>query len=538
VTEGTSGATINLPTPPAIGATTTSAVNVVIGGNTLSVKPTESGSVVKTTSVKVDGKDTTVLNVTAGTAQVTASAANQPLVSVGTGTNAVVISSGSASATVITSVDKTTGVTSLTLPKSTTGVDADASVKMTIGGQDVNVKPQGGADVVVTLKTVSVGGIDVQVVSVTGGSAMVTSSHPGQPLLAIGSGSSAIVVTGGGVGSEATSNVDGATGVTILSVTNGTITLPSNAFAEVGNGFAAIKDGKLYAGEIAVFNSAGKITGVRLGSQSGSAANVGDPIKVASAAGLTSKATVPNLMGKVARVSDSQDFIEVIAASLGATSKGQNSNGVLSLTFPGGGSANAMPIGDITVDTSRADGVTATGNGKVEVAKSGVIASFVPAVADAAQLTGQAIALDKNARVTVNEYGVLQASLNGITYALQPGWVVSKAGGGAAGFTTDAQGNVVYQDSTGNQQTLYPAFADLAQLVAAFKGSDANLSATGNDDGTITAKLLGKTYTLTPDYALIPVPAEHAKDAWWLGSDGKVYVKSSDGKTAQGFTVK
>jgi len=190
------------------------------------------------------------------------------------------------------------------------------------------------------------------------------------------------------------------------------------------------------------------------------------------------------------------------------------------------------------VDTSRADGVTATGNGKVEVAKSGVIASFVPAVADPAQLTGQAIALDKNASVTVNEYGVLQASLNGITYALQPGWLVSKAGGEAAGFTTDAQGNVVYQDSTGNQQTLYPAFADLAQLVAAFKGSDANLSATGNDDGTVTAKLLGKTYTLTPDYVLIPVPAEHAKDAWWLGADGKVYVKNGDGKTAQGFGVK
>jgi len=103
----------------------------------------------------------------------------------------------------------------------------------------------------------------------------------------------------------------------------------------------------------------------------------------------------------------------------------------------------------------------------------------------------------------VNDYGVLQATVNGITYALQPGWVVNKASGGAAGFTADAQGDVVYQDSSGNQQTLYPSFADLAQLVAAFKSQDANLSATGNDDGTVTAKFLGKTYTLTPDYALI-----------------------------------
>ncbi|MBZ0091506.1 MAG: hypothetical protein K8F27_04705, partial [Sulfuricellaceae bacterium] len=532
--------TINLPTPPATGAATSSAVNVVVGGNTLSVKPTESGSVVKTATVKVNGADTTVLNVTAGTAQVTASAANQPLVSVGSGANAVVISSGSASATVIASVDKTSGATSLTLPKATTGNDADASVKMTIGGQDVNVKPQGG-DVVVTLKTVTVGGQDVQVVSVTGGSAMLTSSQPNQPLLAIGSGSNAIVVTGGSPGSEAISQVDSATGNTILSITSGTITLPSNAFAEAGtNGFSAIKDGKLYAGEIAVFNSAGKIAGVRLGSQSGTAANVGDPVKAASAAGLTSKVTVPNLKGKVARVSDTQDFGGVIAASLGAgyTAKGQNSSGVLSLTFPGGGSANAMPIGDITVDTNRADGVTVTGNGKVEVVKSGVIASFVPAVADPAQLTGQVIALDKNASVTVNEYGVLQVTVNGITYALQPGWVVSKANGGATGFTTDGQGHVVYRDGTGNQQTLYPAFADLAQLVATFKSNDANLGATSNDDGSVTAKYLGKAYTLTPDYALTPVPSEHAKDAWWLGADGKVYVKNADGKAAQGFTVK
>lgn len=49
----------------------------------------------------------------------------------------------------------------------------------------------------------------------------------------------------------------------------------------------------------------------------------------------------------------------------------------------------------------------------------------------------------------------------------------------------------------------------------------------------------GVTYTLTPDYVLMPVQAERAKDAWWLGADGKkVYVKTGDGKSAQGFNVK
>lgn len=170
--------------------------------------------------------------------------------------------------------------------------------------------------------------------------------------------------------------------------------------------------------------------------------------------------------------------------------------------------------------------------------KSGVIARFAPTVADPALLAGQVVALDKGAFVTVNDYGVLQATVNGVTYALQPGCGVSKASAGAAGFTVDAEGRVVYQDSTGNQQTLYPAFADFAQLVTAFQSLDANTGATGHDDGTVTAKLLGVTYALTPDYALIPVPVEHAKkDAWWL--DGKkVFVKTGDGKSAQGFSVK
>jgi hypothetical protein len=122
-------------------------------------------------------------------------------------------------------------------------------------------------------------------------------------------------------------------------------------------------------------------------------------------------------------------------------------------------------------------------------------------------------------------------------YALQPGWAVSKADGDTAGFTTDEQGSVVYRDGSGNRQTLYPAFADWAQLIAAFKNSDAGLSASGNDDGTVTTKFQGQTYMLTPDYALVAVPAAYAGDAWWLDG-GKVFVKSGDGKTAQGFTVR
>jgi hypothetical protein len=533
VTTGSSGATINLPST---GGSTSNAVTVVIGGINLSVKPTESGSVLKTTTVKVNGNDTTVLNVSTGSAQVSASSANQPLVSLGTGSNAVLVSSGSASATVITSVDKTTGVTSLTLPKPVSGNATDASLTLTIGGQDVNVKPQGGGDAVVSLTTVTLNGQSVQVLTVTGGSAVVTASQANQPLLAVGSGSSAIVLTANSVGSEASSKVDNVTGTTTLSITSCSITLPNNAFAD-GNGFAAIKDGKLYAGEVAVLNSAGKISSVRMGSLTSDTSSIGDPLK-ATAVGYANATVVPNLKGQVARISTSQDFTSVLAGGLGAgvVSQGQNANGVLLLTVPGG-TANALPLGDIVVDIGRADGVTLSGNGKLEVANSGVITTFVPAVADPAQLAVQITALDKNGSLSVKADGVIEVTTNGVTYALQPGWLVSKASGGQAGITVDADGRLLYQDNAGNQQTLYPVFADLPQLLAVFKAQNVDLVATGNDNGTVTAKFLGTTYTLAPDYALSAVPASHAHDDWWAES-GRFYIKNSDGKTVQGFAVR
>ncbi|MBS4095790.1 MAG: hypothetical protein KGZ83_03010, partial [Sulfuricella sp.] len=114
VTDGTSGATINLPTP-STGSDTSKPVTFKIGGMDMGVKPLDSGSVVKTATVKVNGADTTVLTVTAGKAEMKASGTNQPLMALGSGDNAVVVSSSGADAKVTASVDKTTGVTSLTL---------------------------------------------------------------------------------------------------------------------------------------------------------------------------------------------------------------------------------------------------------------------------------------------------------------------------------------------------------------------------------------------------------------------------------------
>ncbi len=448
----------------------------------------------------------------------------------------VAVTANEGSTVIIPAGGASTGAT-IALPTPPASGAAFTPVTISLNGQTLTLTPT-AANTVLAVKTAAVNGVSTQVLSVTSGSVTVTASQPNQQLLAVGgvSGSNPIVVTAVTAGTVATFKMIAGTGGILISVSSGMVTLPTNAFVGA-NGFAAIKDGKIYVGEIVQIDANGKVTQVRLGSMEGNSTMVGDPIKMPSIPGLSFTTVVPNLKGTVARISATQDFGDVIAASLGVTSNGQNSNGVLNLTFPVG-SANALPTGEITVDTNRANGMSVTGNGKVETVISGVIVSFSPSVADPSQLAGQVIILDKNATVTVNESGVLLATVNGVTYALQPGWVVSKVSGGVTGYTTDVRGNVVYQDNTGNQQTLYPAFTDLAKLVAAFKGSDANLGATGNDDGTVTAKFQGVNYTLVPDYVLTPVPAEHAKDAWWIGAEGKVFIKSGDGRTAQGFLVK
>ncbi|MBS4095362.1 MAG: hypothetical protein KGZ83_00820, partial [Sulfuricella sp.] len=128
--------------------------------------------------------------------------------------------------------------------------------------------------------------------------------------------------------------------------------------------------------------------------------------------------------------------------------------------------------------------------------------------------------------------------LAGATYPLQAAWTATNGNGGTAGFTVDGEGVAVFQDAAGTVQKLYPRFADLKQLVLAFQAQDAKVAVAVNADGSVTATFMGKQYVLKPDYTLAVIPAEHAGDAWWLGADGKVYIKNGDGKTAQGFAVK
>lgn len=438
-------------------------------------------------------------------------------------TSATPVNAAAGSTLVIPADASVAGVV-ITLPTAS-GNSQGAPVAIKIGGQTLSLTSS-DANTVVTLKKVLINGVETPVLAISSGSVSVHAAA-GQPLLTLSNGVTITAGNGGGTVQADQSNR--------VSVTTGYIILPANAFA-AGNGFAAIKDGKIYAGEVAEFDAAGKITSVRLGSLAKDAGALGDPLKTGS---LLAQAVIPKLSGKVARLSTSQDFTTLIAASLGQgfTTQGQNSDGVLRFAFADG-NVNALPVGSVLIDTARADGVTRSANGNVEVVTGGVITTFAPTVSDLSPLASQFAKLDPSATLSILADGQLRLQGSNGGYAVQPGWLVQAATGGQAGISTDGQGYAIYQDGSGNRQTLYPAFADLAQLSSVLKGLDAKASIAANGDGSYRISLLGRDFTLLPDYSIAATPADKAGQRWWQDASDKLYIVSSDGKTAQGFSVR
>lgn len=530
VPSGASGAAINLPPPSATGA-----VNVMINDDNLSVVPLEIGSVIHTAIVNINGTKITLLNVTAGAAQITANAANQPLVSVGVGAHAVVISSASAGTKLTVGVDRTTGATRLTLPHATVASDVDASINVAdINGRNVNVRPQGNEDAVMTLKMAPVSGDDVQLVSIIGGSAMVTSRLAEQPLLVIG----AVVVTGVGVGSRATVNLDSATGITTLSVTNGAITLSNNAFAESGT---KLRVGKLYAGEIATFNNAGKVSGVRLGTLAGNSTYAGDKRGHTDTDSLKYRAWAPQLDAVPTRYGTAPKLVDAIVALLRRVAPdlayiGEQSDGALRFGSADGRLISALPIGSVEVDIGQPDGITIDAHGKAKIVTQGLTTRFSSSATDLPAFAASIRAGCPTCVTVQMEDGNLHVTNGNTTDAWVADWYAS-ATQSAGGLGKNPDGTISHTIA-GLSQTFHPAAGDLEAILAVFQALDPNAVVQTLGDGSILVQANGVRHTLLPNAAMqTQTPATHVNDAWWLGDDGRLYLKTRDG-AVQGFTVR
>lgn len=363
----------------------------------------------------------------------------------------------------------------------------------------------------------------------------VESGAPGNKL-AVGSGG--VLST---VSTQTSMVINRNAAVTSAYVSSGTASITyANTFADTAT---------IYNGETAEVGVEGSLTRIRLGSLNGDQNLPGDPLTLID---VTLDSNVPNLNGNLARLNNSASLLTLIQTALNArfgVTTGRvrydANQGVVVYTV------NAyvhrfIPIGSPTVQlggtvaaASNRFSATSPGSqigGVFDVASQGIQLTLASSLGYFTDLNQAIKTMDPNAKVRIRSSGVLQLTIGGGDYVGIPGSI--GAGGGAApsvtpGFQLDNNGLISFMDSYGAMQVLYPIFADTSVVDLTVKAIDPSGSVSDNGNGTGTMILLGSSFTTRPEYQLIPLPAGHEADLWWM--DGaRLFVRYPDA-TAQAF---
>ncbi len=211
----------------------------------------------------------------------------------------------------------------------------------------------------------------------------------------------------------------------------------------------------------------------------------------------------------------------------------QNAQGTAMLSGYNGGNLAFMPLVSQTSD-SRANGVYAVGNGQYQVVFNGLSNTIAPALVHLDQLLG----ILPGSAAAVQDNGVIVATYNGATFAVQPSVQVQLAPAtGTATLTLGNDGLYRFIDAQGNAQVLYPAFAEVSTLrntvvPSMFAGGTATIQL----DGTARLVANGQTTTLGPDIVLGGVVADHAGQTWWFESAGRYRMSNVSAPLAAGTT--
>lgn len=231
------------------------------------------------------------------------------------------------------------------------------------------------------------------------------------------------------------------------------------------------------------------------------------------------------------------DMVAMLAGALGMPLQfvEQTACGSVNLSGYGGGKLAFTAFGFQTGD-GRANGVYALGDGRYQVVRGGQSLTLAPALVHLEQL----VALFPGMGVLQGENGVFIANIGGLTYVVQPGVAVQlDPATGNARLVMGADGYWHFIDASGNNQTLYPAFADVNALRNALRGLDAGATLSIQLDATASVVLNGQRLALVPDLNLSPVPRERVGQYWWQESALRFWlVNSQPLGTVQGLTQK
>lgn len=543
--NGTTGTTLTLG-----GGSNTPITNTVQLPGTGSVTVTNTGNA--TLTVSTSGNNG-VLNVTSGSATVTATSSGQPLAmgnglilvtANGSGASASVAASGSTPPIVNTGGNTT--VTILGTPQQVagatlqlvggTGGGAPVTFEATTGATPVTLIP-GSSGAVFTVQPVSSGDSQTNGLVVTSGS--VTVSVPtsgGSTGFAVGG--SPVQASGG-----AQLTVFGQGQSQAFSVGSGTITLPTSTATSRSSRAPSterLPGGLLYAGETAEVASDGEVLAAYIGSPNADQDLTGDRLTKPVIEGLSISTGGVKLAGNSIRLNaDLETTTLNNLQTLGFTrSSNPDSLGAFDVTH-NGQTYRGMAAGRVSIDHRQADGFDLAGNGGVAMTRDGVTVTFVPAVSNLEALSAFVKAMGGSLGMSLRADGGYLSMFTGAhRYAVQPGYEVISTSD-PEGLGNDAAGNITYTDPQGRKQTFYPTAADYSTLLSEARKLDAGASLTGNAAGVLTLTLSGQRFTMKPDIELVQAPQDKANQQWWVGSDGKIYVRVKNTFTnfAQGFVV-
>lgn len=363
------------------------------------------------------------------------------------------------------------------------------------------------------------------------GSAHLTVGSTGQAMIGIDASRAAV---SGSADTVISVSYDPINGLTEVAVESGSLVLPgatrSLATAQVGD--------TIFAGERMSWNNAGEIARVWLGSTKGTAGMPGDPfVEVSDTRLELRELVVPHLAGTVARTGRSfqDDLSSRLQSALGMRIQGQqNTVGAIELTG-GGRMQTVLPVGSLSIDLSRADGVVFSRDGLLEVVERGIVTTLAPGMADYAGFAGS-MALREGVTM-VKADGRLEIHLGDTIFVARPAWSVESCDKPGLNFTDAGVARGVAQYGSGGRcQTLYPAVADLEQIRTIIAGMDANGTAQVEEDASITLRINGQTFRIRATYELSDIPAAHSKEAFWVDDGGRLFIRYPESGKVQAFT--
>lgn len=249
---------------------------------------------------------------------------------------------------------------------------------------------------------------------------------------------------------------------------------------------------------------------------------------------------VPPVVNVTAGVGPSfmDDLVVMLSNALGQPLRYQDQNALGTVILSGyrGGNLAFVPSNFQAAGDARANGIYAVGDGRYQVVRNGQSLTIAPTVVRLDQLT----ALFPGLGATMGDNGVITATLDGVTYAVQPDVAVRlDAANGKARLVMGTDGYWHFIDALGNDQILYPAFADVPALRNALLGLDPGASVVIQLDGTGAIVFNSQRYTLVPELTLVRVPAERAGQYWWQDAAAHFWLSNAQPLgSAQGFVVK